>query len=75
MKLSVHKKPGERNSEPTRDLPGLACKSPGVSGRGVGWWCPAGGSRALNAAVHVQDLLKEIIIIFTISCIVWSQVK
>ena len=58
----VHQDPGERSSDPTRDGPRLACESPGVSGRGVGRWCPAGESGALNAAVHAQDLLKEVII-------------
>ena len=31
--------------------------------------------RALSAAVHTQDLLKEVAIFFIISTTVWSQVK
>ena len=50
--------PGERNSDPTRDRPRLACECPGVSSRGMGW--PAAESGALCAAVHAQDRLKEV---------------
>ena len=34
--------------------------------------CRAG---ALSVAVHAQDILKEVAIIFITSTIVWSQVK
>ena len=51
-----------------------SCERPGVSGGGVGWR-PAAGSGALSSAVPAWDLLKEVTIIFTISTIVWSQVK
>ena len=38
------------------------------------WW-PAAGSGALSVAVHAQNFLKEVTIIFITSTIVWSQVK
>ena len=47
----------------------------GVSGGGVGWRWPAAGLGALSSAVPAWDLLKEVTVIFTISTIVWSQVK
>ena len=52
-----------------------SCECPGVSGGGVGWRWPAAGSGALSSAVRAWDVLKEVTIIFTISTIVWSQVK
>ena len=48
--------------------------SAGDSGGGVGRWWLA-GLGALSAAVHAQDLLKEIATFFITSTIVWSQVK
>ena len=42
------------------------------SGRGMGWWWPAAGSRALGAAVPIQDLLKVVAIFSITSTIVWS---
>jgi len=36
---------------------------------------PAAGSGAMSAAVHAQDLLKEVAIIFITSTIVWPQVN
>ena len=41
----------------------------------MGWQCPAAGSGAMSEAVHAQDLLKEVTIIFITTTIVWSQVK
>ena len=73
-KRCVHQDPRERSSYPTKDWRRMACECPGVSGGGVGWWWPA-GSGALSAAVHAQDLLKEIATFFITSTIVWSQVK
>ena len=67
--------PGERNSDPTRDWPRLACECPAVSGRGMGWQWPAAGLGALSVAVPAWDLLKEVAIIFITSTIVWSQVN
>ena len=52
-----------------------SCECPGVSGGGVGQQWPASGSGALSSAVPAWDLLKEVTIIFTVSSIVWSQVK
>ena len=37
---------------------------PGDSGGGMGQQWPAAGSGALRAAVHAQDLLKDVAIIF-----------
>ena len=47
----------------------------GVSSEGVGWWWPAAGLGAVSVAVHTWDLLKEVIIIFITSTIVWPQVN
>ena len=52
--------PGERSSDPTRDRPRLTHECPGVSGRGMGQWCPDAGSGALSLAVHAWDILKEV---------------
>ena len=41
--------------------------------RGRRW--PAAGSEALSAAVRAWGLLKEVIIVFITSTIVWPQVK
>ena len=41
--------------------------------RGQRW--PAAGSEALSAAVRAWGLLKEVIIVFITSTIVWPQVK
>ena len=71
----VHQDPGQRNSDPTGDCPGLACGCPGVSGGGVGWWWPAAGLGTLSVAVPVWDLLKEVTIIFINSTKVWPQVN
>ena len=71
----VHQDPGERNSDPTGDYPGLACGCPGVSSEGVGQWWPAAGLGARTVVVHAWDLLREVTIIFITSTIVWSQVK
>ena len=62
--------PGERNSDPTRDRPRLACECLVVSSGDVGQWWPAVGSGILNAEVHAWDFLKEITIIFITSTIV-----
>ena len=59
----VHQDPGERSSDPTRDGPRLARECPGVSGGGVGWWCPVVGSGALIVAVPAWDLMKEVTIV------------
>ena len=40
-------------------------------GRGMGGQWPAAGSGALSVAVHAWDLLKEVVIIFITSTIVW----
>ena len=40
-----------------------------------GWWWPAAGSGALSAAVRAWGLLKEVVIIFITSTIVWPQAK
>ena len=66
--------PGERSSDPKRDLPRLACEHPGVSSRGVGQWWPAEGLGALSVAVHAWDLLKEVPPpLFQFSCSVVSD--
>ena len=65
----------ERSNDPTRDWPRLAREFPGISGGGVGRWWPAAGSEPLGAAVHAQDLLKEVAIVFITSTRVWSLVK
>ena len=41
----------------------------------MGWQCPAVGLGALSAAMHTWHLLKEVVIIFITSTIVWSQIK
>ena len=41
----------------------------------MGQQCLAAGSGAMSEAVHAQDLLKEVAIIFITSTIVWPQVK
>ena len=41
----------------------------------MGWQWPASGQGVLSAAVHAQDLLKEVTIIFITSTIVWPQVN
>ena len=41
----------------------------------MGQWWPAAGLGALRAAVHAQDLLKEVALFFITSSTVWSQVK
>ena len=42
----------------------------------MGWQWPTAGSGALNAAMHTWDLLKDVLIIISLtSTIVWSQVK
>ena len=53
----------------------IACECPEVSSRGVvqGW--PAAGLGTLSAAVCAWILLQEVVIIFTTSMIVWSQVS
>ena len=72
MSTRTQEKGAVTPQETDLDLP-IEC--PGVSGRGIGQWRPAAGSRALNATVHAQDLWKEMPIIFITSTIVWSQVK
>ena len=67
----VHQDPGERNSDPTGDLPGC----PGVSSEGMGQWWPDAGLGAWTVAVHAWDLLREVTIIFITSTIVWHQVN
>ena len=69
----VHQDPGERNSDPTGDCPGLACGCPGASSEGVGQRWPAAGLGAWIVAVYAWDPLKEVTIIFTILTIVWPQ--
>ena len=64
----VHQDPGERSSDPTRDLPVGVRESPAkgwVSGGLLQGW----GHRPL--AVHAWDLLREVTIIFIASTIVW----
>ena len=51
-KSCVHKDPGERSSDPTRNWPRLARECPGASSRGVDRWRPAAGLGALSVAVH-----------------------
>ena len=41
----------------------------------MGQQWPAAGLGVLSAAVHAWDLLKEVVIIFNTSAIVWPQVK
>jgi len=41
----------------------------------MGWEWPAAGSGALSEAMHAQDILKEVTIVFITSTIVWSQIK
>jgi hypothetical protein len=41
----------------------------------VNSWGFAAGSEAMSAAVHAQNLLREITIIFITSTTVWPQVK
>ena len=71
----MHQDPGGRSSDLTRDSARLACECPGVCSGGVGWGWPAAGLGALSVAVHAWDLLKEVIIIFITSTIVWPQVN
>ena len=59
--------------ETDTDWPVSEC--PVVSGRGVSWWWPVAGSEILSAAVHMQNFLKAVTIIFLNSTIVWSQAK
>ena len=59
--MTTGKNPNLTPQETDQDLP---VSVPGVSGRGVGWWWPAMGSRTLSAAVDARDLLKEVAIIF-----------
>ena len=73
--LCLHQDPGERSSDPTRDWPRLTRECPGVSSRVVGQWWPAAGLGALSVAVPAWDLLKEVVIIFITSTIVWPSVK
>ena len=42
---------------------------------GMGQRWPAAGLGALSVAVHAWKLLKEVVIIFITSTIVWPQVK
>ena len=39
----IHRNPGERSNDPTRDWPRLACECPGDSSRGMGQQWPAAG--------------------------------
>ena len=41
----------------------------------MGWWWPAAGLGALSVAVQAWDILKEVVIIFIISTMVWPQVN
>ena len=41
----------------------------------MGWQWPPAESGALSVALHAGDLLKEVIIIFITSTIVWPQVN
>ena len=41
----------------------------------MGWWWPVAGLGAGSVAVHTWDLLKEVVIIFITSTIVWPQVN
>ena len=66
--------PGERNSDPTRDRPRLACECPGVTRGVVGLRWPAAGSGALTVAVYAQELWKEVALVFITSTIAWSQI-
>ena len=70
----VHQDPGERSSDLSGDCHGLACGCLEVSGRGMGQWWPAAALGALSVAVYAWDLLREVIIIFITSTIVWPQV-
>ena len=65
--------PHSHSSATQPSLQHLEC--PGVSGRGMGWQCPAAGLGALSVAVHSWELLKEVTIIFITSTIVWPQVQ
>ena len=69
----VHKDPGERNTDLTGDCPWLACGCPGVSSKGMGWWWPVAGLGAQPVAVHEQDILREVTIIFITSTILSVQ--
>ena len=71
-KLCKHQNPGERSSNPHREL---TCECPGVSSGGMGQGWPASESETLREAVCAWDLLKEVAIIFITSTIVWPQVK
>ena len=74
-KLAFSRSVTPRNRDPARNWPRLACECPGVSGGGMGSLWPAAGLGSLHVAVCVQDLLKEVAIIFITSTIVWSQIK
>ena len=67
----VHQDPGERNSDPTGDLP-VGVQE--ISSESMGYWWPAAGLGAQNVAVHAWDLLREVTIIFITSTIVWPKV-
>ena len=60
--LCAHQDPGEKSCDPTRDWPRLTCECPGVSGRDMDWRWPPAVLAALSAAVHAQNLLKEVAI-------------
>ena len=44
-----------------------------VSSVGLGWWWPIAGLEAMSVAVHEWHLLKEVVIIFITSTIVWPR--
>ena len=71
----AHQDPRERSSDPTRYWPRHAHECPGVSSGGMGQQWAASGSEPLSAALCPWDLLKEVIITFINSTIVWPQVK
>ena len=60
IKPCVHKDPGERSSDPTRDWPRLACECPDISGKGVGWLKPDGGSGALGQQCVHRTFCKRL---------------
>ena len=66
----VNQDPGERNSDPTGDLP-VGVQE--ISSESMGYWWPAAGLGAQNVAVHAWDLLREVTIIFITSTIVSVQ--
>ena len=61
------------SQETDPDLPVSVQESLAKAWRGQRW--PAAGSEALSAAVRAWGLLKEVIIVFITSTIVWPQVK